>query len=157
MIERILKRDINGTAYTIVPLASKAGGLDVYRKLHKHLAPTLGAFFRLIGEGGSLDEVGPEVAQTLVLHLGEAMGDPEFCAIVDRMLGACAVNSGPIPLEWWDAHLEDHDELVGYCVWVNFLSPFAGPLLRRLGVDPAQLVGAALSRLRTSTPTTPGS
>lgn len=152
MLERILKRTINGTDYTVVPLAAKAGGLETYRKLHKHLAPVVGAMLRLVGDAGAASEIGPGIAQAIAVNLGTAMGDPEFCTLLDKMFGACAVRGGPIPADHWDTHLEDHDELVACCLWVNYLLPFAAPKLRLLGVDLAALAGK-LTFPRISMPT----
>lgn len=145
MLDRIIKRSINGTEYTVMPLATKAGGLDIYRKLHKYLGPVVGGLIRLVGEAqkGAVDpaEIGPGVVQAIVEHLSSSMGDPEFCAILDKMFGVCAVRGGPISAEHWDTHLGDHDELAACCLWVNYVCPFLLPKLQSLGIDLDRVVG----------------
>lgn len=142
MLDRILKRTINGGEYTITPLASAAGGLATYRKLHKYLGPIVGTLMKVavVGMEGT-EETGAVLMQMVVTHLSEAMGDAEFCAILDKMFSTCAYNGGAIPANHWDTHLADHDELAACCLWVNYLLPFAEPKLRLVGIDLGQLLG----------------
>lgn len=161
MKERIITRKIGEGAYTITPLASKAGGLDIYRKLHGYVFPLLGSLAVLLDlEGGKAEKLAAskdakDGLSKLVERLGGVMADDGFNRLVDRMMVAVAYNSAALPETHWDEHLSDYDEVVACCVWVNFIAPFLASLTRLPGAGGK--LGGMSRFLQTWSQSTPGS
>lgn len=160
MLDRIVEKEINGGKYTFVPLASKAGGLEVFRKLHGHVFPVLGSLVGALSLDGKGDlqiktDGGIEMLQALIGKVGMMVADDEFCRLVDKMLSACAFNGASLSANHWDDRLGDHDQVVGWLVWVNFLRPFLGNATSFQGL--VSSLGEKFPHLRTSTRSSPAS
>jgi hypothetical protein len=160
MMDKIVKKQINGGEYTFVPLAARSGGLDVYRKLHGYVFPLLGSLSGLVrlNANGELEfktDGGLETIQALVGLAGKLMADEGFCKLVDQMLTSCAFNGGAISADHWDHRLGDYDFVVAWLVWVNFLRPFLGSVTSLQGL--ADKLAGTFRSLQTSTLSSPGS
>lgn len=160
MMDRIVEKEISGGKYTFVPLASKAGGLEVYRKLHGHVFPVIGTLIEVLGIDGKGEiqlkpEGGIDAVQNLVGLVGNMIADDEFSRLVDKMMSGCAYNKGALPSNHWDEHLSDYDTVVAWLVWVNFLRPFLGNVTSLQGL--AASLGEKFPSLKTSIPSSAGS
>jgi hypothetical protein len=159
MMDRIVEKEINGGKYTFVPLASKAGGLEVFRRLHGHVFPVLSTLVGALQlEGGEVTlkvSGGMDALQQLVGVVGKLIADRDFAELVDKMLTACAYNRAALASDHWDHHLEDHDVVVAWLVWVNFLRPLAGNVTNLQGL--VARLGDKFPALKTSIPSSPAS
>lgn len=158
MMDRIVEKEINGGKYTFVPLAAKAGGLEVYRKLHGHVFPVLGSLVGALeidgkGEVQLKATGGMDAIQGLLGLVGGLIANDDFSRLVDLMLGGCAYNKGPIAASHWDEHLGDYDQVVAWLVWVNFLRPFLGNATSLQGW--VGRLGDKFPSLKTSIPSSP--
>lgn len=141
--------EINGATYGVTKLATRAGGMKVFRHLQKKVFEMIGtAFDAQVGKGKWSD---------LGAMVGDLIADDKTFGHIQQLMLTLTYNGAEIGNEpdHWDEHQPDFMEVVTFVLRVNYGDSFTTAVGKIPGLQ--KLLDGMSQTHSTLTPPSPGS